>query len=180
MANFKVKTLNKNFFMINDDLEDVIKSTNEVWQCDGSLYNYETSFNHNLERCIQPCFTSQENLTRDLNINNMSFCYAIVFNNILYSYIGSSLNLFSRAKSHNSNIKKILKNVCSSFDHNSHGLETNSILEKFISSEISNNNATLSYSIHPIYLTYNYLKDFRDLYPNYKLSRGRIYTVILY
>ncbi len=38
-------------------------------------------------------------------------CYVIIFDNILYLYIGSTGNLVERAKYHHNNIRKIIKNI---------------------------------------------------------------------
>lgn len=84
----------------------------------------------------------------------MSCCYAIIFNNNLYYYIGSSTDIINRVKTHNSNIQNIIENVLFS-NYNSLKPFSISILPYFIESEIINN-YKLCYNIQPIYISTNY------------------------
>lgn len=100
----------------------------------------------------------------------MSYCYVIIFNNNLYYYIGSTIDIINRVKTHNSNIENIIQNILYS-NCNLLKLFSMSILPYFIKSEIIHNYG-LCYNILPIYISTNYLKKFNLLYPLYKLSKG--------
>lgn len=92
-------------------------------------------------------------------------CYVIIFDNILYLYIGSTTNLVDKGKYLTNNIRKIIKNIPSK------PKRCNTNIERFIESEITHN-GFLTYNILPVYFCCNYLNKFKSLYPEYKLSKG--------
>ena len=101
----------------------------------------------------------------------MSCCYAIVFNNNLYYYIGSSTDIINRVKTHNSTIRDSINRIfMTNHKEKTKPFEV-SILPYFIPSEILENHE-LCYKIQPIYISTNYLKKFEALYPQYRLSKG--------
>lgn len=109
----------------------------------------------------------------------MSCCYAILFNNNLYYYIGSSSNIKDRIKNHHSNIQKIIRKVIwdgfyYNYDPKIH--YNSNILEYFIASEIlvpcERGKIKVDYTIIPIYFCTNYLKKFIKLNPDYFISKG--------
>jgi hypothetical protein len=85
-------------------------------------------------------------------------CYIITFNNNLYFYIGSTINIKNRIKSHNKNIDSLGKNLSEIFKY-------------FLNSEI-HENKIIEYKIRPIYLGINYFTKFKNLFTDYKLSKG--------
>jgi hypothetical protein len=105
----------------------------------------------------------------------MSCCYAILFNNNLYYYIGSTTNIKDRVKNHHSNIQKIIHKVIWDgfyYNHDAKVHYNSNILEYFIASEILNGKINIDYTIIPVYFCTNYLKKFANLNPDYKLSKG--------
>jgi len=114
---------------------------------------------------------SQQKLRLDSNFElYLAGCYVIIFDNIFYLYIGCTTNLVDRAKYHQNNIKKMIKNLDFTNSHmTKHVRKTK--LNQFIESEITSN-GFLTYKILPLYYCCNYLKKFKLLYPNYKLSKG--------
>jgi predicted GIY-YIG superfamily endonuclease len=85
-------------------------------------------------------------------------CYIITFNNNLYFYIGSTTNIKNRIKSHNNKINSFDKDLSELFKY-------------FLNSEI-HENKKIEYKIRPIYLGINYFTKFKNLFPDYKLSKG--------
>lgn len=105
----------------------------------------------------------------------MSCCYAILFSNKLYYYIGSTSNIEDRIKNHHSNIQKIIRKVIWEgfyYNHDPKIHYNSNMLEYFIATEILKGKIKVDYVIIPIYFSTNYLKKFIKLNPDYFLSKG--------
>jgi len=72
---------------------------------------------------------------------------------------------------HTNNINKIIKCAISGPEIPVKSIWGLHLLERFIYSEIEENNY-IEYKINPIYFSTNYIKKFQNIYPQYKLSKG--------
>jgi hypothetical protein len=108
-------------------------------------------------------------------------CYIITFNNNLYYYIGSTINIKNRTYSHFNYINNVIKYFTTSGREGrieTHGM---GIKEHFLESEIKAlqpHNINIKFSIDIVYLATSYLKKFKNIYPKYKLSKGE--WILLY
>lgn len=127
--------------------------------------------NLNLHTIFYKLNLSEQFLLSDPVLNNISCCYVIVFNNNLYYYIGSSIDILNRVKTHNLNLENEIYSVLGLSRKAKKSFFTESILPYYIESEISTN-YELSYKIHPIYIYTNYLNKFSLLHPQHRLSKG--------
>src|ERR1700722_318037 len=109
----------------------------------------------------------EKGLTKNL-LNNKRYlhyacCYIITFYNKFYYYIGSTINIKNRFKTHTNNIN----NYCNNKSSNSL-----SELFKFFLLSCMEKGSPPNFDINIIYLSTNYLNKFINTYPNYKLNKG--------
>jgi len=113
-------------------------------------------------------------LNKETNKNSLyAYCYIIIFDNKNYYYIGSTTQIKNRFKAHSENIKNYI-------EMKKEGL--NEFFERFLDTEInylnknSKNKKTqknfLNFKLKPLYLSTNYLNKFKQIFPNYVLSKG--------
>lgn len=171
-SNF-IKKPNLNSSISNIYNIDEIKTINDIYRDKYSYtLNFPLSFNNVFMKKDNRKWIISNNINeKNINIllqNNIkeqyySCIYIIVFNNIYYYYIGSSINIFSRIKDH---YKRINDNLNLNSD-----LIPNNIYDYFIHSEKKNNKYE-SFNIFPLYLNTNYLIKFLKINPNYLLNKG--------
>lgn len=159
-ANKKPKLEADDKFLLNKTSEVALSS-----MC-GKYWKNVTTF-YNVNKCAGISYSK--------TFDNLNCCYAVIFNNNLYYYIGSTTNISDRVKNHHSNIQKIIRKVIEGGLYYNHDVKTyynSNILEYFIASEILNGKINIKYFILPLYFCTNYLKDFVKCNPNYELSKG--------
>lgn len=135
---------------------------------------------------IGKCGRSWKSITTYYNVNKgrgsysksfdiLSCCYAIIFKNNLYYYIGSTANITDRVRDHHLKIQRIIGEVVRDGFYYNRDVKTyynSNMLQYYIASEILNEKRNIEYTILPVYFCTNYLKKFELLNPDYRLSKG--------
>lgn len=153
-----------NFNVGQKDLLNKITEDTLIGKCGRSWKSITTYYNVN---------KSRGSYSKSFDI--LSCCYAIIFKNNLYYYIGSTANITDRVLDHHLKIQRIIGEVIRDGFFFNRDVETyynSNILQYYIASEILNHKINIEYTILPVYICTNYLKRFELLNPDYKLSKG--------
>jgi hypothetical protein len=159
-----LKNCNKNIKILENMLSDLESTQHTLFKefLSNILYNKPINITatYTISNDIKNIKYNNYLLTPSLIVKNLTKpgVYLIEFNNKQSYYIGSSINIKKRFLQHK---KQKMVNIFKSFNH------------KFdLNLTLTDKNLYYFFKFGSLYITIDYLKEFKYLYPNYKLSKG--------